>query len=380
MTAPLSGVVVLDLSRLLPGPYATQVLADLGADVIKVEDPGAGDYLRHMPPMAGEHSALFLGINRGKKSVVLDLKSPDGVADLKRLVAKAHVVVESFRPGVMDRLGVGYGALREVNPRVVVCSISGYGAGGPDVHRAGHDLNYVARAGVLAYGAPGTQPAVQLADIGGGSLWALVHILAALRRAEQTGEGAHLDVSMTDGAWSFLTMSLSGALAGGVPMKPGADLLNGGVPCYRVYRTQDGGTVSVGALEPKFWGALCHALGREDLVPRGLDTGVDGEEVARELQSIFSTRTAEAWRTFLAPHDCCVEVAVPPGEAHRMDPQLRTRGLTVHVNQPGSGDVELPATPIKISGYQPPFARPAPALGADTDVVLRQARSQGSKT
>jgi crotonobetainyl-CoA:carnitine CoA-transferase CaiB-like acyl-CoA transferase len=370
MLAPLDGVVVLDLSRLLPGPYATQVLADLGARVIKVEEPRGGDYLRYTPPLVGDHSAMFLALNRGKQSVALDLKLPADVETFKALVKCCHVVVESFRPGVMDKLGVGYPALKAVNPRVVMCSISGYGQQGPDAHRAGHDLNYMARAGVLGYGAPGNQPAVQVADIGGGSLWALVHVLAALRAAERDGVGSHLDVSMTDGAWSFLTMSLAGATAAQEPLKPAADTLNGGVPCYRSYVSSDGVTVAVGALEPKFWSVLCAALERPDLEDTGLDSGPQGQKTVKELARIFRSRTAAEWRVFLDRVDCCVEVANAPGTAHLEDRTLKGRGLMVRVKQPGSGEVELPATPLKISGYVPPFARPAPALDGDREDVL----------
>ncbi|MER2562414.1 MAG: CoA transferase, partial [Myxococcaceae bacterium] len=201
MTLPLAGLKVLDLSRLLPGPYATLVLADLGATVDKLEEPQGGDYTRHMPPMKDDTSALFLGLNRNKRSFTLDLKSPDGVAALKRLVKHYDVLVESFRPGVMDKLGVGWESLSKEHPTLIYCSISGYGATGPDRLKAGHDLNYIARSGVLAYGgvkqgAP-AMPGVQVADIGGGSLFALVGILAALHERQRTGVGRFVDISMT---------------------------------------------------------------------------------------------------------------------------------------------------------------------------------------
>lgn len=370
MAAPLAGVTVLDLSRLLPGPYASQVLADLGARVIKVEEPGSGDYLRHMPPMAGEHSAMFLALNRGKESVTLDLRSPAGVAALKRLVKDAHVVLESFRPGVLERLGVGFAALKAVNPGIIFCSISGYGQTGPDAGRAGHDINYAARAGVMAYAQSMSPLPVQVADVAGGSMWAVVQILAALRRREQGGEGALIDVSMTDGTWAMMTMALGGALAAGETMEPGGDLLNGGVACYRMYAAQDGARIAVGALEPKFWGALCGALGCMDLVDAGLDKGDAGRACMAQLEGIFASQPGAHWKTLLASVDCCVEVANPPATAHRDDPQLALRQLTVRVDQPGSGVVELPVTPLKISGYVPPFARPAPGLGEHNAALL----------
>lgn len=369
MVAPLHGVVVLDLSRLLPGPYATQVLADLGARVIKVEDSAAGDSLRPIPPLVGEHGAMFLALNRGKQSITLDLRQPEGAATFKNLVRHSHVVVEGFRPGVMRRLGLDFPALQQVNPRVVMCSISGFGQDGPDRSRAGHDLGYLARSGVLGAGQPGWHPPLPVADMGG-ALWAVVQILAALRKAEQSGEGAHVDISLTEAAWSFLTMPLAAELAGGEPLQAGRNLLNGGVPAYRTYSTLDGGTLAVAALEPPFWNALCSALERPDLRNRGLAQDEEGRQVGEELARIFRQRTSAEWRAFFRGRDCCVEVAWAPGQAHMQDAQLQGRQLTVEVEQPGAGTVELPITPIRIGGHQVDAARPAPTRGQHTREVL----------
>ncbi|MCA3014264.1 MAG: CoA transferase [Myxococcaceae bacterium] len=371
MSLPLQGLKVLDLSRLLPGPYATLVLADLGATVDKVEEPEVGDYTRNMPPMKGDTSALFLALNRNKRSLALDLKTPGGVAALKRLARQYDVLVESFRPGVMDKLGVGYEVLAKENPRLVYCAISGYGATGPDRLRAGHDLNYIARAGALAYGgqrggAP-AMPGVQMADIGGGSLFALVGLLAALHERERTGRGRFVDVSMTDGAVAFLHMHLGARLmmgAEGGPLERGAEALNGGYPCYGLYQTQDGRWLAVGSLEPKFFGGLCALLGRPELMPGGYDLGEEGRKTRRELEAIFASKPLSHWVALLKQHDLCVE-PVNEGDEVLADPQLVARGLFVK----GEEGVHL-KTPLD---FGPISTRAPPALGADSEAVLAEA-------
>ena len=261
----LRGIRVLDLSRLLPGPFLTMVLADMGADVVKVEDPRVGDYLRGLPPAKGGMSGRFLAVNRGKRSLALDLKAPAGRDAFLRMTARADVVVESFRPGVMDKLGVGYTALAATNPKLVMCSISGYGQTGPYTHRAGHDLNYIALAGVLAMGGPAggapQMPGVQIADLAGGALWSATAILGALVGRERTGKGAHLDISMTEGALALLAAELGNLDCGEHPTR-GVEALNGGLACYGVYRAKDGRYLAVGALEPKFWIAFNQCIGR----------------------------------------------------------------------------------------------------------------------
>jgi crotonobetainyl-CoA:carnitine CoA-transferase CaiB-like acyl-CoA transferase len=277
---------VLDLSRLLPGPYATLVLADLGAQVDKVEDPQVGDPVRLMPPHWGEESALFATLNRNKRSLVLDFKRPECVSAVKRLSRRYDVLVESFRPGVMERLGLSYAALAAENPRLIYCSITGFGQTGPDRLRAGHDVGYIARAGVLGHsgprdGAP-AMPGVQIADIGGGSLFGLIGILAALHERDRTGRGRAVDISMTEGALAFLHMQLSAlALLGpeAAPMRRGGEPLNGGYPGYNVYRTQDGRYLAVGALEPKFLTTLLQRVGREDLLHEAYDLGEGGRKL-----------------------------------------------------------------------------------------------------
>jgi crotonobetainyl-CoA:carnitine CoA-transferase CaiB-like acyl-CoA transferase len=377
MSLPLSDVRVLDLSRLLPGPYATLVLADLGARVDKLEEPNGGDYIRQTPPFRGEEGALFHALNRSKRSVVLDLKRPEGAAALRRLVRGYDVLVESFRPGVMDKLGVGWEALRRENPRLVYCAISGYGQTGPDRLKAGHDLNYIARAGVLGYGgAPGGPPAMpgaQLADVGGGSLFALVGILTALHERARTGEGRFLDVSMTDGALAFVHMHLAARLfmgPEGAPLARGREALNGGYACYGVYRTEDGRHLSVGSLEPKFASGMLEVLGRPELLPAMYDTGEEGRAARGELERLFASRPLAHWLERFAGTDLCVE-PVAEGDEVLADPQLRARGLFVKGEDAQRGlAVEHLRTPLTAWPFAP---APAPALGQHTREVLAEA-------
>jgi alpha-methylacyl-CoA racemase len=370
---PLAGVRVLDLTRLLPGPFATLVLADLGADVVKVEDPAGGDWLRSLPPVQGEQSSAYHALNRNKRSVALDLRRPAGAAALRRLARRADAVLESFRPGVMDRLGVGFEALRAENPRIVLCSISGYGQDGPYAGRAGHDLDYCAIAGVLAANGVPERPlplGVQVADVAGGSWPAAVGILAALLRARASGEGAHVDVSMTEGALALLAMPLGIAWGRGSPIARGRELLTGGAACYGVYRTKDGRFVALGALEPKFFAAFCAAVGRPDLAERQLEDGGAGPRA--ELEAIFASRTRAEWTAFAAEHDACV-APVLEGDEPREDPQLRARGVFVEVPSPAEGRA-MPGvvTPVRVRGEPTPL-RPAPRLGEHTEAVLAEA-------
>jgi len=367
---PLQGLRVLDLSRLLPGPYATLVLADLGADVVKVEDPSGGDYLRWMPPMAGEQSGWFHALNRNKRSLALDLRRPEGPAALLRLARRFDVVVESFRPGVMARLGVGYEALSAVNPGLVLCSISGYGQDGPYRDRAGHDIDYVALAGVLSVNGPPERPVplgVQVADVAGGSWPAVAGILAALLGRSVTGKGAWVDVAMAEGALAMMALQQGAADAEGRPLRRGGEQLNGGSACYAVYRAKDGGFVALGALEPKFFRAFCDAVGGPELGLAQFDDGGAGPRA--EVEAIFASRTREEWGAFAALHDVCV-MPVLTGDEPRRDPQLLHRGSFVEVPTPWEGRA-MPglASPVRIRGVEAPL-RPAPRIGADSEEVL----------
>lgn len=367
----LTGLKILDLSRLLPGPYCTLLLADLGADVVKVEDPeSGGDYLRHMPPMKGDINAMFVALNRNKRSIALDLKQPAHAEAFKKLLATYDVVVESFRPGVMERLGLGYAQLAELNPRVILLSLSGYGQEGPLARRAGHDMNYLARGGVLGLGGDPqglpALPGVQLADIGGALLGA-VALLAAVNERHQTGKGRHLDVALADAGLAFLQPHLGARLLlgeEGAPLRRGRELLSGGSPVYSLYRTKDGRALSVAALEPKFWSGFCQALGRPDLEASAYALGDEAEGVRKEVAGLVAARTLAEWEAFLADKDVCVE-PVREGDEVLEDAYFKARGFTRSVG----GVTEL-LSPLKL-GEVP--SRSAPGLGEHTDEVLREA-------
>ena len=377
----LQGVRVLDMSRLLPGPFLTMILADMGADVVKIEDPKAGDYMREVPPPIGDipmHelvpgkggiSGRFLAVNRGKRSAVLDLKQPSGHAAMLRLVAQADVVVESFRPGVMDKLGLGHARLAATNPRIILCSISGFGQTGPYVHRAGHDIGYLAVAGVLAMGgehdgAP-MMPGVQIADLAGGALWGATAILGALVGRHRTGKGAQLDISMTEGALALLAAEL-GNLDCGLRATRGMARLNGGFACYGIYRTRDSRYLAVGALEPKFWIALNQGVGRRPDVSELL--AADQTAIRAELAAIFATRTAAEWTAILAQHDCCVELVTELDELPD-HPLHRAREVFFTIDGgAGVGPIQQTRTPLGT----PSSPCPPPRHGEHTREVLAE--------
>ena len=375
MTA-LSDIRVLDLTRLLPGGFCSLLLADFGAKVLKLEDTGMGDYIRWSTPGYegaddSAKSALFLALNRGKRSIRLDLKSDGGREALLRLVREHDVLLESFRPGVMERLGVGYERLREENPRLVYCAISGYGQDGPLTARSGHDMNYLGLNGLLGLsgdaGGPPVQSAGQIADLGGGALMAAFGILAALRERDRSGEGQLVDVSMFDGSLSWLALVAAKYLAEGTPPARGELDLAGGLLCYRPYACRDG-WVTLGALEPKFWQAWCRGVGREDLVEKQFER--PGSDAHAEVERIFLERTRDEWRAFASEHDCCLEPVLGLDEA--LDSELvRAREMVVSLGQPGAeSEVRLLGVPVKLSRTPGAPAGPGPALGEHTEEVL----------
>src|SRR5579859_3579754 len=361
---PLTGIRILDLTRLLPGPFCTLLLADMGADVIKVEEPGTGDYMRWTPPLVDGQSAIFNALNRNKRSITLNLKSDAGRDLLLRLVEPAHVLVEGNRPGVMDRLRMGWDVIHERNPRLVMCSITGYGQDGPFARRAGHDLNYMAIAGALGLngerGRPPVPLSVQVADIGGGSLFPAVAILGSLLEVERGGQGRWIDTSMTDGAMSFLATALA-ARSAGERMERGDHRLSGRYPCYRVYECKGGGFYSVGALEPKFWSALCEAMDRPDLGELHLSTD---EAAHRAVEEVFASRTREEWERRLDGLDVCCEPVLTLDEV-ATHPQVVARRLI----ESHGGSVEIrPVVPVD-DDYR---RRNPPRLGEHTAEVLSE--------
>jgi len=378
VSGALAGLKVLDLSRLLPGGFCSLLLADFGAEVLKVEDTGMGDYLRWSTPGydgadESARSAPFLSLNRGKRSVRLDLKREAGRAVLLRLVREHDVLLESFRAGVMERLGVGYERLREENPGLVYCAITGYGQEGPYAARAGHDMNYLALNGLLgltgeAGGGP-VQPAGQIADVGGGSMMAAFGILAALRERERSGQGQLVDVSMFDGSLAWLALVAAAYLCDGSAPERGRLELAGGLVCYRPYACRDG-WVTLGALEPKFWRAWCDGVGRDDLVERQFEP--PGSETHGQVERIFLERTRAEWQEFAAAHDCCLEPVLGLDEA--LDSELvRARDMVVEVEQPGARGVRQLGVPVKLSRTPGAPAGPGPALGEHTEEGLSEA-------
>ncbi len=378
MSGALSGVRVLDLSRLLPGGFCSLLLADFGAEVLKVEDTGMGDYIRWAPPYHegaedSAKSALFLSLNRGKRSIRIDLKDERGREVLLRLAREYDVLLESFRPGVLDRLGVGYERLREENPALVFCAITGYGQDGPYSDRSGHDMNYLGLVGLLGLtgedGGPPIQSAGQIADLGGGALMAAFGIMAALRERDRSGQGQLVDISMADGALSWLAMVAARHFADGqVPRRGGLDLA-GAYACYRPYPCSDG-WVTLGALEPKFWQAWCRGVERDDLIERQFDP--PGSPAHAEVERIFMERTREQWQQFASEVDCCLEPVLDLDEALESE-LVRAREMVVEVDQPGAeAPVRLLGSPVKMSRTPADPARPGPALGEHTAAVLAE--------
>jgi alpha-methylacyl-CoA racemase len=411
MGLPLEGIRVLDLSRLLPGGFCSLLLADFGAEVLKVEDTGAGDYIRWAPPFYGDpptpddsaKSAMFLALNRNKRSIRIDLKNEAGREVLLALVRDHDVVLESFRPGVLDRLGVGYERMREVNPGIVYCAISGYGQTGPKRDASGHDMNYLGLIGLLGLtgeqdGAP-VQAAGQIADLGGGALMAAFGIMAALRERDGgggrgarssssphpapggdgaspatrtgSGEGQIVDISMADGALSWLAMVAGSYFADGVVPRRGEQILAGSAICYRPYECADG-WVTLGALEPKFWRAWCRGVGREELIEQQFE-GPDSK-VHAQVVEIFKSRTRAEWEAFAREHDCCLEPVLELDEALSSE-LVREREMVVTLDQPGVTEgVRQLGIPVKLDRTPGQHNRlPGPGLGEHTEEVLRAA-------
>jgi len=362
----LEGIKVLDLSRLLPGPFASLVLADLGARVDKIEDPEKGDYLRHMPPQIGDQSSIFLALNRGKRSACIDLKKSGGKEALLDLAARYDVVLEQFRPGVLDRLGVGHATLLEKNPRLIVCALTGYGQSGPLAQRAGHDIDYLARAGVLGFQGPANgppqPPGFQLADVSGG-LWSVIGILAALAERERTGKGKIVDVAMLEASMGFAAASL-GMLFANQTMTRGLEPLTGGIAAYNVYATKDGKAMALGALEPKFWTQFATGVGLEPDMS-GIIPGPHQAELRARVAHIFSQRTRAEWEAFAKERDCCLEPVLEPHELAN-DPHLCARKTFFVIDSPW-GKIRQ----FKLPGIDPVTA-PPPKQGEHTEEILRE--------
>ena len=373
-TGPLLGLRILDLTRLLPGPLGTMLMADMGADVIKIEDPSAPDYVRAFPPYVNGESANYMAYNRSKRSVLLDYQTPDGRDQFLDLVKTADVVVEQFRPGHLDRLGIGYAAARAVNPRIIYVSVTGFGQTGPYAHLAGHDLNYIALAGVLDLTGDGnsgpTVPGVQLADIAGGSYMSVVATLSALYARERTGEGQHVDVSMTDAVLPLLSVAYASYAGTGTASERGTLPLSGGLPNYGVYRCRDGKYVALGTLESKFWQKFCTLIGKPDWLSFLLPASpTQVAEVKAQVQTVFLEKDRDEWAGFGLEHDILI-TPVNTLDDLETDPHLMARQMIVTQDHPVAGPFRSIGVPLKFSGTPARPAWPAPGLGDDTADVL----------
>ncbi len=351
--AALDGIHVLDLSLLLPGPLCTQVLRDMGARVTKIEPPAPGDYMALWPPQVGDVSAMFLAINRGKERLSLNLKQDADRERFLQMAAAADVVIDGFRPGVLDKLGVGYSHLSEVNPRLVLCSISGYGQNGPLADRAGHDLNYQALAGVLSLSGGGgpspPNPQIQVADTCAGSYAAAMLIVATLFERERTGRGRHIDVSMSEQLLPLLSTAYAIASAEGQNPQRDGEVLSGGAPCYRVYRTKDDRYLTIGALEPKFWQSLAAALEEPELAETPHLVGEHADEIAAKLTALFATRTLDEWLQILEPADACCEAVLTFQEVVG-HPHWQARGSFTQVTASDGQQITVPHMPATLAG------------------------------
>jgi crotonobetainyl-CoA:carnitine CoA-transferase CaiB-like acyl-CoA transferase len=349
------------------------LLADLGMEVLKVEDPFQGDYFRQMKPIQKEEGAYFLGINRNKKSIRLNLKKPEGKQIFFKLAERYDVILEGFRPGVVGRLGIGYEAVRETNHKIIYCSISGYGQEGPYRERSGHDINYIGLAGLLAISGekfnPPTIPPVPIADIGVGGILSAFAILAALIAREKTGKGQYIDISMTDGMLSWLCMHLSKFFADGNPPKRGEYEMGGASPYYNVYETLDSKYVSIGILEPKFWANFCETIGRVDLIPKQFAEGEERSLLFQEIRNIMRMKTRKEWEDFFKDVDACFEPVLEMNEEIR-HPQFIHRRMFTEIDHPAEGRIKQIGFPIKMSGTPGEIRTPPPLFGEHTEPVL----------
>jgi len=371
MTMPLEGIKVLDLSRLAPGPYCTMILGDLGADILKVEGPREG---RLATVMAIEERAIaYNALERNKRSIVLNLKLEPARKIFYQLAEKADVIVEGFRPGVVKRLGVDYDTIKEINPRLIYCSLTGYGQDGPYSNLVGHDVNYISIGGALGImGIPGGAPTIPsniVADFAGGGTNAAVGILAALIARDKTGKGQYVDIGMADGVVSLMSMPLSRYFETDEVPARGNELLTGGVPYYSVYEAKDGKYVSIGCLEPWFYENLCRALGREDFISHQAAVGEKKDEIFSAFREIFRTKTRDEWFDYLSQWDICVGKVYTLDELSN-DPQLIHRKMILELDHPELGKVKQPGISLKLSQTPGSIRSFGPALGQHTEEVM----------
>jgi crotonobetainyl-CoA:carnitine CoA-transferase CaiB-like acyl-CoA transferase len=369
----LNGIRVLDLTTLYPGPLATMMLADLGAEVIRIEHPDHPDKVHLLPPFLGKESAAYLALNRSKRSLALDIRKDAGREVFFDLVRKADVVAEQFRPGVIDVMGIGYDQAATFNPRVIYLSITGFGQDGPYRQKAAHDINYISLTGLLSQVKKDNQPVLpgfQLADVAGGSYMALIACMVALWHREKTGKGQRVDVAMADAVLPLLTLQLSqywGSQGVGQVINP----FDGSFPFYGVYECADGKPVSLGALEPKFWSNFCKMVDRPEWLPSQFATGEEGARVRGEVAALFKQKTRDEWLKLAEVHDICLSEIHELEDLER-DPQLRSRQMIIETEQGGGLKLKGVGVPIKFSDSQPDKPEPAPMIGEDSIEILKE--------
>ena len=374
MAGALRDLKILDFSTLLPGPIGTMILADLGADVLKVEAPYRLDLIRYNPPFDEGESTLYHALNRSKRSIAIDLKQPEGIEIVKKLIGEYDILLEQFRPGVMDRFGLGYQDLKQVNPRLIYCSLSGFGQTGPYRERAGHDITYLSLSGLMSIShRRGQRPmphAVQIADILAGSYNSVVAILAAVIHRGSTGEGQHLDISMTDGAIALTTHYAPFYLCDGKDLEPEEPYLVGGVHFYDFYETKDGRYLAVGPVERPFYMQLCQAIGREELMNEYDFDHPEMDRLKAEMKKIIAGKTRDEWAEIFSRFDACTEPVLTIGEMCE-HPLTQARGMIVEVPKPDGSVQRQVGSPFKLSATPPEYRSVGPKLGEHTDEVLQ---------
>ena len=378
-TGPMKGVRILDLTRLYPGPLGTMMLADMGAEVIKIEDMNTPDYMRFYPPYIESESAGFLAVNRSKRSLALNLKVKKGVDIFFSLLKTADIVVEQFRPGVLNEMGLGYEAARRVKDDIIYVSLTGYGQNGPYAQDAGHDINYIGYSGILAAtGSRKTGPIIpgpQIADVAGGAYMTIVACLSALWAREKTGQGQKVDVSMLDGILPLMTLQMAHYHAAGLAPDPGEAALkaalSGGLACYGVYTCADEKYIALGILETKFWKSFCEMVGRPEWINQQFVNGEDAERLRVAVAALFKTRTREEWVAAAKEYDTCLTPVLEIGEIET-DSQVQARNMIIEQTHPVCGKVKGIGVPLKFSATPAKPAGPAPSLGKDTAIIMEE--------
>jgi alpha-methylacyl-CoA racemase len=371
---PLSGIRILDLTQLYPGPLATMMLADMGADVVRIEHPNRPDLVHLLPPFIGKESAAYLSLNRSKRSLALDTGTEQGRHVFFDLVRTADLVVEQFRPGVLDKIGIGYEQATLFNPRIIYVSITGFGQNGPYRKKAGHDINYMALAGLLSQVKKGEEmalPGFQTADVAGGAYLSVIACMAGLWHRERTGKGQKIDVSMMDGILPLLTLQLA-QYWGSRVKEDFVNVLDGSFACYGVYECADGKYVSLAALEPKFWASFCHMVNKPEWLTSQFPAGGEIKKVREEVAGLFKTKSREEWVELAEVHDVCLS-SVHEMEDLEKDPQLRAREMIIETEHEGGVKLKGVGVPIKFSECKPDPPEPAPVVGQDSIEILKEA-------